>query len=399
MRAKISKKSFSRPVASDGANSGSFEMLKRLLLIVVGAAVLLTLLAYSQWRGQAVSISGTLEADEIRIGSLVGGRVAKVLAQEGQAVKPGEVLIELAPYDLLDRKAEAAEKLHSAEADLARLKAGFRIEEIAQAKAQREQLAARLQLLEAGPRSQEIIAAEARLTSTIADQKLAQSTFNRTEKLYQQNASTQELLEEATERLQAANAMHIVREQELSLLKEGTRLEEIAAAKAQLEEADALLALREAGYRAEEVAQAEATVGSARAALEVIERQVGELAIKSPVDGVVESLDLQPGDLVSPRAPVLTITDREQLWLRTYIPLNRTDLQIDQQVKVSIDSFPGETFAGKVTFISRQAEFTPSNAQTPEDRQKQVFRVKVTMLEGRDKLRPGMTGEIALGRE
>ena len=374
-------------------------MFKRFLLIVVAVAVLLALLAYRQWRGEEVSISGTLEADEIRIGSLVGGRVARVLAEEGQVVKPGEVLIELAPYDLLERKAEAAENLRSAEADLARLKAGFRVEEIGQAQAQRDQLAARLLLLEAGPRSQEIIAAEARLTASIAEQKLAQSGFDRREKLYQQNASTQEAMDEATEQLQAADAMRIVREQELTILREGTRLEEIAEAKAKLAESDALLALRQAGYRKEEVAQAEAAVGSAKAALEVIESQVGELAIKSPVHGMVEALDLQPGDLVSPRAPVLSLTDQEQLWLRTYIPLNRTDVQLDQKLQVKIDSFPGETFAGKVTFISRQAEFTPSNAQTPEDRQKQVFRVKVTMTEGLDKLRPGMTGEIVLGRE
>lgn len=374
-------------------------MFNRFLLIIVAAAVLLSLLAYRQWRGTEVSISGTIEADEIRLGSLVGGRVERVLAQEGQAVKPGDVLVELAPYDLLERKAEAKENLNSAEAELARLKAGFRAEEKAQAKAQREQLKARLELLEAGPRSQEIIAAEARLTASQAEQKLAQSTFNRTQELFLKAAAAQEKMDEATERLQAANAMRIVREQELTILREGTRLEEIAEAKAKLAEVEALLALREAGYRQEEIDQAQAAVGSAKAALDVINSQVAELAIKAPVHGVVEALDLQPGDLVSPRAPVLTLTDQEQVWLRTYIPLNRTDVQLDQTLQVKIDSFPGQTFAGKVTFISRQAEFTPSNAQTPEDRQKQVFRVKVTMTEGLDKIRPGMTGEIVLGRE
>lgn len=374
-------------------------MLKRFLSIVVVVAVLLALLAYRQWRGEEVSISGTLEADEIRVGSLVGGRVERVLAEEGQVVKPGDVIVELAPFDLLERKAEAAAKLRSAEAELARLKAGFRTEEIDQAKAQRDQLAARLQLLEAGPRSQEIIAAEARLTASRAEQKLAQSSFNRTQEIFLKGAAAQERMDEATQQLQAANAMQIVREQELTILQEGTRLEEIAEAKAKLAEAEALLALRQAGYRKEEVDQAQAAVGSAKAALQVIESQVAELAIKSPVHGMVEALDLQPGDLVSPRAPVLSLTDQEQLWLRTYIPLNRSDVQLDQQLQVKIDSFPGETFTGKVTFISRQAEFTPSNAQTPEDRQKQVFRVKVTMTTGLDKLRPGMTGEIVLGRE
>jgi multidrug resistance efflux pump len=374
-------------------------MLKRLLLIAVAVAVLLALLAYRQWRGEEVSISGTLEANEIRIGSLVGGRVQRVLAEEGQMVSPGEPLVELAPFDLLERKAEATENLRSVEAELARLKAGFRQEEIAQAKAQRDQLAARLQLLVAGPRSQEIIAAEARLTGSIAEQKLARSSFDRTQELFLKSATTQVRMDEVTEQLQAADALRIVREQELTILREGTRLEEIAEAKAKLAEAEALLDLRQTGYRKEEVDRALAAVGAAKAALDVIESQVAELTIESPVNGMVEALDLQPGDLVSPRAPVLSLTDREQLWFRTYIPLNRTDVQLDQQFQVEIDSFPGETFTGKVTFISRQAEFTPSNAQTPEDRQKQVFRVKVTMIAGQGKLRPGMTGEIVLGRE
>ena len=374
-------------------------MFKRSIVIAGVIVFLLLVLAFSKWRSEEISISGTIEADEIRIGSLVGGRVERVLAEEGQPVEPGQVLVELAPYDLMQRKAEAEANVKSAKAELERLQTGFRVEEIAQAQAQKEQLEARLSLLVAGPRSQEIIAAEARLKAAEAEEKLAKSNFQRAETLFQKNAATEERFEEATEKLQAASAMNIVRGQELTLLQEGTRQEEITEAKAKLKEAEALLDLRQSGYRAEEIAQAEAAVNAAEAALSVIQQQIDELTIRAPMHGVVEALDLQPGDLVSPRAPVLSLLDNKKLWMRTFIPLNRKDLKLDQKVEVSIDSFPDETFTGQVTFISRDPEFTPSNAQTPEDRQKQVFRVKVTFIDTPDKLHPGMTGEIVLGRE
>ena len=108
-------------------------------------------------------------------------------------------------------------------------------------------------------------------------------------------------------------------------------------------------------------------------------------------------IDLQPGDLVAPNAPVLSLLDTGHLWVRAYVPENRLDIQVGQKVPITVDSFPGKTFSGHISFISRQAEFTPNNVQTPEERSKQVFRIKVEIDEGRDVLRPGMTADVVLG--
>jgi HlyD family secretion protein len=183
---------------------------------------------------------------------------------------------------------------------------------------------------------------------------------------------------------------------ELALLREGTRAEDIAAQQALLAGADATLALLEAGTRAEDISQAEAMAESARAAVAAIERQVEELTVAAPADCVVEAVDLRPGDLITSNAPVLSLTDASEMWVRAYVPENRLDVKLGQTLTITVDSFPGRQFTGHVTYVSRTAEFTPTNVQTPEERSKQVFRIKVVFDDGLDVLRAGMSADVHL---
>jgi multidrug resistance efflux pump len=120
------------------------------------------------------------------------------------------------------------------------------------------------------------------------------------------------------------------------------------------------------------------------------------LRIAAPVDGVVEAVDLQPGDLVSANAPVLSLMDLRELWVRAYVPEDALNVQVGQDVVVTVDSYPDRSFSGKISFVARQAEFTPGNVQTPEERSQQVFRIKVALTEGLDELRPGMAADVWL---
>jgi multidrug resistance efflux pump len=290
-------------------------------------------LLYSKRRTQPLKVSGFIEADEIRVGSRVGGRVTKVPAVEGQLVKAGQTLLELEPYDLAEKRAEAA---------------------------------ARLDKLKNGPRPQEIAAAAARLRLAQAQRELAATTLKRIKASFEHNAASPDEMDNALESDKAAVAEVDVRTQELDLLKAGTRPEEIA---------------------------------EAQAALAALDRQIAELTVKAPVDGVIEAVDLQPGDLVAANAPVLSLMDVSHLWVRAYVPENRMSLAPGQQVSVSVDSLPGRSFRGRIGFVSRQAEFTPNNVQTPEERSKQVFRIKVDLEEGLDVLRAGMSADVWLGGE
>jgi HlyD family secretion protein len=209
-------------------------------------------------------------------------------------------------------------------------------------------------------------------------------------------ATTQEDMDQANSEYRVAKASLDVRREEFAKLKNGTRPEELAEAKAQMEEARQVWLMRQNGSRAEEIAEAVAAVAAAEAAKRAIERQIDELIIKAPSDGIVEAVELRPGDLVAANAPVISLMVLKPLWVRAYVPENHLGLKVGDLVDVTVDSFPNERFSGQITFVARQAEFTPGNVQTPEDRSKQVFRIKVTLLSGGDRLRPGMAADLWL---
>jgi multidrug resistance efflux pump len=371
-------------------------MSRRVGLVVLVSVLLIGVIIYSQYRLEPNRVSGFVEADEIRVGSRVGGRVMAVRVVEGQRVTQGQALVELEPYDLLQREREAAESLAALDADYRRLSAGFRQEEVAQAKARYEQFKARYDQLVAGPRAQEIEASRGRLKLAESERVLAQQNYDRSKRLADENAISQSELDEMSERLDATIAFVQVRQEELELLLAGTREEEKREGKARVDEAEQAWKLAQAGYRIEEIEKAKAARDSARAALDVIGQQKKELVISSPVDGVIEALDLQTGDLVPAGAPVLSVMDDRQMWVRAYVPQNRVGMQVGQSLRVTVDSFPDESFPAEVVFISRQGEFTPSNVQTLQERSKQVFRIKVDLPKGITKLRPGMTADVWL---
>lgn len=371
-------------------------MPKRLIAAGALAAILIVVLVWSQQRREPLKVSGYIEADEIRIGSRVGGRVARVQIIEGQTVRTGEPLVELEPFQLREQLAQARGELARAQAELDRVTNGFRTEEIAQAKAKVDQLDALVRKLVKGPRDEDIAAAEKQLELAEAESKLAKLKYQRAESLFAKQAATSDDLDKADTELRVSRAKVDAQQEELNKLKKGTREEELDEARAQLDEANQIWLLRKNGYRDEEKAQARAAVEAATAAVNAIERQLEELVIKAPVDGTVEAVELQPGDLVAANSPAISLMDTTHLWVRAYVPENRLFVKVGDAVSVTVDSYPKERFAGRISFVSRQAEFTPGNVQTPEDRSQQVFRIKVNLESGLDRLRPGMSADVWL---
>lgn len=371
-------------------------MVSRLIAIGVLAAVLLGLLAYSQQRHERLKVSGFVEAYEIRVGSRIGGRVANVHVQEGDRVRRGAALVELEPFDLQNRLAESRGLLEQRRADLEKLTRGNRPEEILQAHERYLQLTAVLKKLKNGPREQEIKAAEADVEQAEAQVTLARQHHQRAEELRAKQAISQEELDQRVSELRVAQATQDARQEQLELLQAGTRPEDIEEAEARLREAEQAWKLMQAGFRAEDQAQAASAVAAAEASLAAIETQLAELSITAPVDGLIEAVELRPGDLVGANTPAISLMDTTALWIRAYVPENHLNLAVGQKLAITVDSFPGRSFQGHVSFISRQAEFTPGNVQTPEDRSKQVFRVKVLLDEGLEELRPGMSADVWL---
>ncbi len=368
----------------------------RVAAIVLVILALIGVLLWSQTRTPPLVVSGFVESDEIRLGSRVGGRVQSVSVVDGNEVKRNQKLVELEPFDLNEKLAQAEALWKQQKAVHAKLTEGFRKEERAQAEARVRQLEAVALKLKNGPRPQEIAAARADLDLAKAQQELATIEYDRAKSLQVQDATTKQKVDAARTELRVSEDQVHSRSEQLKLLEAGTRDEEKAAAVAQLDESRAALELIVNGTRQEDIDAAYAAMVSAEAGMNAIRKQIDELTIVAPVNGSVEAVELQPGDLVAPNAPVMTLLDHSRMWVRAFVPENRLDLKIGQKLKVTVDSFPGETFTAEVGFVSRQAEFTPGNVQTPEERSKQVFRIKAFLNDESGRLRPGMAADLWL---
>ena len=136
-------------------------------------------------------------------------------------------------------------------------------------------------------------------------------------------------------------------------------------------------------------------VVQARAQLADIDAQLGEMQVKAPSDSVLEVLSVKVGDVLPANREVATLLLPDHLWVRVYVPEPWLGLiKIGDQAEIHVDSFPKQTFTGVVEQVNRQAEFTPRNVQTVEDRIRQVFGVKVRLPNKDDRLRAGMAADV-----
>ena len=345
----------------------------------------------------SIVISGIIEADDIHVGSKVGGRVLKVVAREGQTVKAGEVLVLLEPREPEASLAEAQATMRQAQAKLALLSSGYRQEEIEQGEAGVKQSQAELSQLVAGPRQQEIDQARADWLAAKAQAENSRKLQRRMEDLSKRDLIAKQDFDDAQAKAEESEQKMKSARERYDLVLAGTRTEEIERARQRLAEAEAKLRQLKSGYRKEEVAQAKSEVEAARARVELTRTQLDETVIKAPVDAVVEILDLEPGDLVGAGKPVATLLRTNSLWVRAYLPEAKLGfVKTGAKVTVRVDSFPHRDFAGIVRRVSRQAEFTPRNVQTWEERVLQVFQTEVVIDDPDQVLRPGMNADVTI---
>lgn len=342
-----------------------------------------------------LTLSGAIEGRAVGVGSRIGGRIAEVYAVEGQLVKAGAVLLRFEAHDVVARRDQAAAQMAQAAARLEELRRGNRPEEIEMARARTEAARKQREKLRAGPRPQEIARARADLAAAQAEFDQAQTDYRRLAQLYETEDVSRQTLDRANSRLKVAGANVTSARQRLQLLQEGYRPEDVAATEQRYREAVAYQKLVEAGSRAEVIAQAKARLEEAKARLTALNVDLAESSVEAPIDCVVEVLDVRPGDIIAPGAPVATLIDPADLWVRVFIPEPRLGLvHVGQDVTATVDSYPDKTFKGAIEWISQRAEFTPRNVQTPEERVKQVFAAKVALRSEGGLLRIGMPADV-----
>jgi multidrug resistance efflux pump len=382
------------PGAADPAPSGASP--RRFLPLVVLALVGLGYGGYRVYDARRpYEWSGTVEARTITVGSRTGGRVKEVLAREGDRVEPKQALVVLEPGDLDAQRLEAKGLLAQVQAALNRAKAGSRPEEIEQAKARAATATAALEESRAGTRGEQVAQARARLVATQVAVDKAQLDADRTRQLVKSGAISQAEGDNAEAALRGAVAQRDALKQVLDELQNGVRHEEIAQAAARASEAQASARLVEAGSRVEDIQAAEGAVAAAEGKLKSIEVMIDELTIRAPRAARVETLDLRPGDIVAPNAAAAVLLEDDQLYVRIYVPETRIGmLKPGATVPVTVDSFPGRSFAGVVEHINTVGEYSPRNLQTADERADQVFATRVGLREGKDDLRAGMAAFI-----
>ena len=138
-------------------------------------------------------------------------------------------------------------------------------------------------------------------------------------------------------------------------------------------------------------------VDQAQASLELAQVNLTKTVLDSPISGTVSKCNTEPGELAQPGLPILTISQMAEMNLTIYVPESKIGLaKLGQEATVSVDSYPGQNFKGKVTYISTQAEFTPKNVQTVEERAKTVFAVKIKLSNPEQKLKSGMPADATI---
>jgi len=326
---------------------------RRIPIVLVAIIVLILVLRFVVFRSSddasVIVASGTVEATEAYLGFQVPGRIERIDALEGDMVTRSSELAWLDRTELQARKVAAEAQVHAARAVLSELESGFRSEEIAQARSA-------------------LAATEQNLTNTRRD-------FERTKRLYEGGAVSRQALDHQETALELAQTEHDLAREQLQIVETGPRVERIAAQRA--------------------------TVAQARASVAQIDAALNNAVIAAPFDGLVTVRHREPGEVVQAGAPVITIINPDDRWVRIYVRQDQVGrVQIGQAVTITADSYRDREYEGRVIFIASEAEFTPRNVQTTAERVKLVYRVKVQITGDQSfDLKPGLAADVRLATE
>ena len=356
---------------------------KKILPVAVVLILGIAVYVWASSRPQPLVASGTVEARDIRVGSKVGGRIDQVLAREGDPVAAGQVLV---TFDDRELKATRDASL----ANLQKLQKGYRPEEIEQARAAAEQAQADYALRKNGSRKEDIDAARADLDRARADAVRTESSWKRVNDLANQDVFSKQQRDDAEGAWKSAAATERSAGEKLQALEKGFRPEEVASAEHHYQQAQANARQYQRGSRKEDIAQA-------RAQFDYDDARYREHQVVAPAAAVIEVMNIRPGDLIAPNVPIVTLLERDQLYIRIYVPETEVGrVALGQKAQITLDSLPGQTFEGVVNQINQLSEFLPRNVQTREERVHQMVGVKIRIPDSGGKIRSGMAADVKL---
>lgn len=292
-----------------------------------------------------ITASGTIESVNVTVSSKLSGQVKLIAVKEGDKVKKGDLLAEI-DHELLDIQ------LRQAEANI-------------------EGANAQLKLLISGARKEDVRSAQEQVTQAKTNLDQAKTDRDRMKALYESNTVTKKQYDDAVSRYEITLAQYNTSKENLQKVKNIIRPEEIENARANVKR----------------------NIASA----DLLKQNIEDCKIYSPSDGIVSKKFVEAGEIVSPSSSILKISDLQTVNLVIYV--TETELakvKLGQKADIKIDSYKDKNYEGKIIFISPEAEFTPKNIQTQDERTKMVFAVKIEISNPQFELKPGMPADAKI---
>ena len=359
-----------------------------------------------------LELSGTIEATQIDINAEVGGKIVKVLLDEGNIVHKDDIiaLIDPASYEIQVRSCMAAVK--GANAKLDELESGTRAQQLMKSEAEVNGAKAKLDEVTKGSRQEEISQAEALYQQALDVVNSAQTNFDyknnnlkrqkelfATEVVSQQIVDdTQNALDQAEQQLiNAKNSLNVSKSQ-LDLIKSGSTPEAISSAKANYDSALAQYNLLKEGSTYQSIQVAEANVEQLQASLDIAKLQLDKCTVKSPVDGILLNKSVDVGQVVTLGTNIISVQQNSEYWIRVYVPQKyNSKANLNQSVIIRTSALPNIDICGTIVYKSPQAEYTPKNIETTDAKENDtVIAIKVRLDNNIDNLSAGMIADVII---
>ncbi|TCK74010.1 efflux RND transporter periplasmic adaptor subunit [Acidipila rosea] len=307
----------------------------------------------------SITLYGNVDIRQVQLAFNDSERIDKILVDEGSKIRAGQLVAQLVGQRFTDAVTRSQANVAAQQQVVARLLAGSRPEEIAEARAN-------------------VAAAEADVTAAQADLVNAELLYRRQQTLARQQYVSLQLRDDAQRAYLAQQASVNAKKQVLAAREQALQLAVI-------------------GPRREDIAAAQATLQADKATLALAAKELADTQLYAPADGVIQNRILEPGDMVTPQAPVLTLALDNPVWVRAYLPEPEMGrVALGMRAWVESDSFPGQRFMGWIGFISPVSEFTPKNVETTQLRSQLVYRVRVYACNPDHRLRLGMPATVVI---
>jgi len=379
-----------------------------LAVLAIAAVAVYVFRGMNRQDDHRIVVSGNIELTEVNIAFKTSGRLIERKVDEGDTVQKGEVLARLDRDQLTAQREREAAGMQSSLTQLTTAETALAWQtdsvaaDIEQRKADLASSEARLAELKNGSRPQEKLDAKAAVDAAQAELDRAKNDWDRAQTLFKDDDISRAQFDQYRMRWESAQAQVNSARERQALVLAGPREEQIAAQAAVVERARAAVKMSQANalqiqQRQQELATRHAEIARSKANVQLIDTQLSDTVAASPVDGVVLVKAADVGEILAPGTTVVTVGDIDHPWLRGYV--NETDLgkvKLGSKARITTDSYPGKVYWGRVTFISSEAEFTPKQIQTQQERVKLVYRIKIEMENPHRELKSNMPADAEI---